>query len=81
MTRREDGTPTAAVALPYALDHRALFFGAFTGASLLRRDPPDRYVFNYRASYGEETRAVVQYLLKVRRLRLLSPACAKICCA
>ena len=41
------GTPTAAVALPFALDHRALFFGAFTGASLLRRDPPDRYVFNY----------------------------------
>jgi hypothetical protein len=39
------GTPTAAVALPFALDHRALFFGAFTGASLLRRDPPDRYVF------------------------------------
>ena len=34
------GTPTAAVALPFALDHRALFFGAFTGASLLRRDPP-----------------------------------------
>ena len=29
------GTPTAAVALPFALDHRALFFGAFTGASLL----------------------------------------------
>ena len=29
------GTPTAAVALPFALDYRALFFGAFTGASLL----------------------------------------------
>jgi len=63
------GTPTAAVALPFALDHRALFFGAFTGASLLRRDPPDRYVFNYRASYAEETKAVVHYLVKVRRLQ------------
>ncbi len=63
------GTPTAAVALPFALDHRALFFGAFTGASLLRRDPPDRYVFNYRASYAEETKAVVQYLVKVRRIQ------------
>jgi branched-chain amino acid transport system substrate-binding protein len=62
------GTPTAAVALPFALDHRALFFGAFTGASLLRRDPPDRYVFNYRASYAEETKAVVHYLVKVRRI-------------
>src|SRR5208282_963024 len=58
------GTPTAAVALPFALDHRALFFGAFTGAGLLRRDPPDRYVFNYRASYAEETNAVVNYLVK-----------------
>jgi branched-chain amino acid transport system substrate-binding protein len=63
------GTPTAAVALPYALDHRMLFYGAFTGAGLLRRDPPDRYVFNYRASYAEETDAVVRYLVKVRRLK------------
>jgi ABC-type branched-subunit amino acid transport system substrate-binding protein len=63
------GTPTAAVALPFALDHRALFFGAFTGASLLRRNPPDRYVFNYRASYEEETSAVVHYLVKVRHIQ------------
>src|SRR5438094_3615325 len=63
------GTPTAVVGLPYALERRTLFFGAFTGAGLLRRDPPDRYVFNYRASYAEETDAVVRYLVKVRRLR------------
>jgi hypothetical protein len=62
------GTPTAVVALPYALDRKMLFFGAFTGAGLLRNDPPDRYVFNYRASYAEETSAVVNYLVKVRRL-------------
>ena len=62
------GTPTALVALPYALDRKMLFFGAFTGAGLLRNDPPDRYVFNYRASYAEETAAVVNYLVKVRRL-------------
>ena len=62
------GTPTAVVALPYALDRKMLFFGAFTGAGLLRSDPPDRYVFNYRASYAEETAAVVNYLVKVRRL-------------
>jgi hypothetical protein len=35
---------------------------------LLRRDPPDRYVFNYRASYAEETAAIVQYLLSVRKV-------------
>lgn len=63
------GTPTATVAVPYALEHRALFFGAFTGASILRHDPPDRYVFNYRASYAEETDAVVRYLLKIRHLQ------------
>jgi len=62
------GTPTAVVALPYALDRKMLFFGAFTGAGLLRSDPPDRYVFNYRSSYAEETAAVVNYLVKVKRL-------------
>src|SRR5262249_39038172 len=63
------GTPTAAVALPFALERKMLFFGAFSGASLLRRDPPDRYVFNYRASYAEETGALVKYLVKLRHLR------------
>ena len=63
------GTPTAAVAIPYALERRMLFFGAFTGANILRNDPPDRYVFNYRASYVQETDAVVRYLVKMRRLQ------------
>ena len=63
------GTPTAAVAVPFALEQKMLFYGAFTGASLLRRDPPDRYVLNFRASYDEETAAVVNYLVKVRRIR------------
>jgi ABC-type branched-subunit amino acid transport system substrate-binding protein len=63
------GTPTATVAVPYALERRTLFFGAFTGANVLRNDPPDRYVFNYRASYAEETDAVVHYLIKIRRLQ------------
>jgi ABC-type branched-subunit amino acid transport system substrate-binding protein len=63
------GTPTAVVAVPYALERKMLFFGAFTGAGLLRNDPPDRYVFNYRASYAEETAAVVYHLVKVKRLK------------
>jgi branched-chain amino acid transport system substrate-binding protein len=62
------GTPTAVVAVPYALERRLLFFGAFTGANV-RNDPPDRYVFNYRPSYAEETDAVVRYLVKMRRLQ------------
>src|SRR6478752_1410610 len=62
------GTPTAVVAIPYSLERKMLFFGAFTGSNVLRNDPPDRYVFNYRASYAEETDAVVRYLVKIRRL-------------
>ena len=62
------GTPTAEVAVPYTLEKKMLFFGPFTGAGLLRRDPPDRYVFNYRASYAEETAATVRYLVGVRQI-------------
>ena len=63
------GTPTAVVSVPYALERRMLFFGAFTGANVLRNDPPDRYVFNYRASYVEETDAVVRYLVRMRKIQ------------
>jgi branched-chain amino acid transport system substrate-binding protein len=63
------GTPTAEVAVPYALDKKMVFFGPFTGAGLLRRDPPDRYVFNYRASYAEETAAAMKYLVEVKRIK------------
>src|SRR5437879_5201072 len=64
------GTPTAVVGIPFALERKMLFFGAFTGAGILRNDPPDRYVFNYRASYVEETDAVVRYLVKIRKIPL-----------
>jgi hypothetical protein len=47
------GTATAAAAVPYLLERRMLFFGAYTGGMVVRRDPPDRYVFNYRPSYAE----------------------------
>jgi branched-chain amino acid transport system substrate-binding protein len=63
------GSPTALISIPYALEHHAIYFGAFTGANSLRHDPPDRYVFNFRAGYAEEADAVVRYLVKVRRLR------------
>jgi branched-chain amino acid transport system substrate-binding protein len=63
------GSATAAAAIPYALERRALFFGAYTGANVVRHDPPDRYVFNYRPSYAEESEALVHYLVKLRRLQ------------
>jgi ABC-type branched-subunit amino acid transport system substrate-binding protein len=62
------GTATAAVAVPFALERRMLFFGAYTGGNVVRRDPPDRYVFNYRPSYAEEADTAVRYLVKIRRI-------------
>ena len=47
------GTPTAVVTVPIANEKKTLLFGAVTGAGLVRKNPPDRYVINYRASYGE----------------------------
>ncbi len=58
------GTPTAVAAIPIANASRTPFFGAFTGAGVLRKAPPDRYVINYRASYAEETAAMVDGLVK-----------------
>lgn len=63
------GTATAQVAAPYAVAHRTLFFGAFSGSQALRLSPPDRYVFNYRASYDEEAVAMVHYLVDVKKIR------------
>ena len=62
------GTATAADAIPFALERRVLFFAPYTGANVVRHDPPDRYVFNYRPSYAEETDALVHYLVKIRKL-------------
>ncbi len=59
------GTPTAIVTVPIANEKKTLLFGAFTGAGVLRKDPPDRYVINFRASYEEETSAMIKGLLSV----------------
>jgi len=58
------GTPTAAVSVPIANEKHVPFFGAFTGAGLLRKTPPDRWVINFRASYAQETKEMVRGLTK-----------------
>lgn len=58
------GTPTAIVTVPIANEQKTLLFGAFTGSGVLRKTPPDRYVINYRASYAEETAAMIGGLLE-----------------
>lgn len=57
------GTPTAIAALPIAVESKTPFFGAVTGAGVLRKKPPERWVVNYRASYAEEMSAMVDALI------------------
>lgn len=58
------GTPGAAVAVPIANERKVLLFGTYSGADLLRKTPPDRYVLNLRASYAEETSMMVRGLFR-----------------
>ena len=57
------GTPTAAATLPIATAAGAPFIGAFTGVEFLR-DPYKPLVMNIRASYFEETEAMVEHLTR-----------------
>ena len=57
------GTPTAAATQPIAAAAGAPFIGAFTGAELLR-EPYKPLVMNIRASYFQETEAMVEHLTK-----------------
>jgi ABC-type branched-subunit amino acid transport system substrate-binding protein len=57
------GTPTAAAAQPIANDAGVPFIGAFTGAEFLR-EPYKPLVVNVRASYFQETEAMVEHLTK-----------------
>lgn len=58
------GTPTSAAALPIFTEAKVPYFGAFTGAQLLR-EPFNRYIFNVRASYFDETEKIVEQLVSV----------------
>jgi ABC-type branched-subunit amino acid transport system substrate-binding protein len=55
------GTTTSLAAVPIANQSKVPFFGPFTGAEALR-DPFSRYVFHVRASYYDETAAIVRQL-------------------
>jgi len=59
------GTPTLTHVLPllkYYERERIVNVAPLTGADPQRQPPYDRYVFNIRASYREETQALVDYL-------------------
>lgn len=57
------GTPTSAATQPIAAEAGAPFIGAFTGAEFLRQ-PHKPNVVNVRASYFQETEAMVERLTK-----------------
>ncbi|MDO9250794.1 ABC transporter substrate-binding protein [Hydrogenophaga sp.] len=58
------GTPTSLVALPLATEARTPFFAPFTGAQALR-EPFNRYAIHVRASYFDETAAIVRQTTSV----------------
>lgn len=57
------GTPTSAAALPIFTEAKVPFVAPFTGAELLRQ-PFNRYIFHVRASYYDETEAIVDHLYR-----------------
>jgi len=57
------GTPTSAATQPIATAAGVPFIGAFTGAEFLR-EPYKPLVMNVRASYFQETEAMVEHLTK-----------------
>jgi ABC-type branched-subunit amino acid transport system substrate-binding protein len=57
------GTPTSNAALPVFTEAKVPFVGAFTGAQSLR-EPYNRYIFNVRASYFDETEEIVRHLVQ-----------------
>jgi ABC-type branched-subunit amino acid transport system substrate-binding protein len=56
------GTPTTMAAMPIFTEAKVPLIGPFTGAEALRT-PVNRYVFNVRASYYDETEKIVEQLV------------------
>lgn len=55
------GTPTTLASMPVFTRAQVPLVGPFTGAEAFRK-PFNRYIFNVRASYFDETEAIVQHL-------------------
>jgi ABC-type branched-subunit amino acid transport system substrate-binding protein len=68
------GTPTITFVLPivrkYYEQEGFFYFANFTGAQIQRNPPNEKVVFNVRASYYEETRAMVDIFVNAGRKRI-----------
>lgn len=56
------GTPTTVAAMPVFTEAKVPLVGPFTGAEAFRT-PVNRYIFNVRASYYDETEKIVEQLV------------------
>jgi ABC-type branched-subunit amino acid transport system substrate-binding protein len=63
------GTPTTIAAMPVFTKAQVPLIGPFTGAEAFRR-PFNRYIFNVRASYYQETDKLVDLLATLRLQRI-----------
>ncbi len=55
------GTPTVKIILPFMNNNSVYLYAPFSGAEFLRHS---KYVLNFRASYKDEVKKIVNYLLK-----------------
>ncbi len=70
------GTPTSAAVMPVFSKAGVPYIAPFTGAAILR-NPVNRYLFNVRASYFDETEVMVEHLTKdlgIRRIGVFAQA-------
>lgn len=63
------GTPTTLASMPVFTQARVPLLGPFTGAEAFRK-PLNRYIFNVRASYFQETEDLVELLTKLNLSRV-----------
>ena len=67
------GTPTAKATVPVVGEAGLPYIGPFTGAGFLRDAAKLPYVYNFRATYGQEMEAQTAYL--VDKLKFTKVAC------
>jgi branched-chain amino acid transport system substrate-binding protein len=63
------GNTTATAAVPLANELRTLLFAPYSGAPVLRQNPPDRYVINFRAGYAEEAKTILDAIIGIAGLK------------
>lgn len=70
------GTPTSSAVLPMLRREQVPYVAPFSGADLLRQQD-DHFIYNFRASYAQEAKTQIKYLvdeLKLRKVALLIQA-------